>query len=402
MCNLSCRYCFYLGKEFLYPDTSGFKMPEAVLREYTRQYLAKPGGEVTFTWQGGEPTLLGLDFYEKALSFQEEYNTANKVVRNTLQTNGLKIDDSWAQFFRDHDFLIGLSLDGPEHIHNRYRKYKNGGDSFTQVRRGMDCLQKYDVKFNILGCVSDYSAQFPYKIYDFYRDEAETQYWQFIPIVERHHNRDRDVTEYSVSAEQYGDFLIRIFDRWVRNDIGKISVQIFDVAFRVYLGMNAGLCLFDETCGNALAIEHNGDLYSCDHFVETEHHLGNIGERTLNEMVALPVQNQFGQDKKATLPQYCRNCEVQFICNGGCPKNRFIRTPEGEPGLNYLCAGYKKFFTYIDPHMRYLAEKYKAGNTPEMMMAYIRNHPEQFVVEPKRNALCYCGSGKKYKMCCLQ
>jgi len=404
ICNLDCEYCYYLEKETLYPETTDFKMTDEVLRKFTRQYLSQPGDEITFTWQGGEPTLMGLDFFRRAVTLQKEYNTEGKTIRNSLQTNGVKLDNNWAEFFQDHDFLVGLSIDGPAHVHNKYRYFKGGQGSFDAVKAGLDTLKENGVEFNVLGCVNDYSARYPYEIYDFYTNEVGTRYWQFIPIVERSpgsNGGDVSLASHSVDAEQYGDFLIQIFNRWVRNDIGTISVQIFDIVFRVYLGMKAGLCLFDKTCGNALAIEHNGDLYSCDHYVETEYHIGNVATSTLNEMVATPFQRQFGQDKESRLPAYCQNCEVQFLCNGGCPKNRFITTPDGEPGLNYLCAGYKKFFHYVDPYMRFIAQQYNAGAPPEQMMEYIRSHPDEFVGDISRNDPCYCGSGKKYKKCCI-
>jgi len=344
--------------------------------------------------------LMGLDFYKKVVEFQHKYNNGEKRVQNSLQTNGVQLDDEWAEFLSRNGFLVGLSIDGPKHIHNRYRRYKGGQGSFDAVTRGMEYLQKHNVQFNVISCVNDYSGRYPLEIYDFFLEKAGTAYWQFIPIVERVPGNSGEVADHSVDPEQYGDFLITIFNRWVRHHLGEISVQIFDIAFRSYLGMNPGLCLFEETCGYSLAVEHNGDLYSCDHYVEPEYHLGNLTETSLKELVFQPFQQKFGEDKRDTLPRYCQECEVQWLCNGGCPKNRFRKTPDGEAGLNYLCAGYKKFFNHIDPYMRFIAPQYRNGAHPRQMMQHIRNHPEQFVDDVGRNDPCYCGSGQKYKKCC--
>jgi len=400
ICNMDCAYCFYLEKEGLYPETSDFRMRDDVLHRYIEQYIAQPGDQVTFTWQGGEPTLLGVEFFRKAVELQRRFNSQGKEIRNTLQTNGILLDEEWAEFFWEHNFLIGLSIDGPDHVHNKYRPFKGGQESFDAVKRGMEILSEHGVEYNLLGCVNEYSSRFPIAIYDFYLENSGTKYWQFIPIVERDLSTPSGVSSESVAPDMYGDFLITLFNRWVRNDIGRVSIQIIDTAFRVYLGMKAGLCIFEETCGNALAIEHNGDLYSCDHFVEPGHRLGNVMETSLSEMVGSPQQRQFGRVKSGTLPEYCQQCKVRFLCNGGCPKNRFSETPDGEDGLNYLCAGYKKFFQYIDPYMRYLARAYQSGRTTAEMMGYIRGHPEEFVGDIGRNDLCYCASGRKYKKCC--
>jgi len=306
ICNLDCAYCYYLSKERLYPG-SRFCMSDGLLEEYTRQYIkAQRVPEMTFAWQGGEPTLMGLDFFRLAVECQQKYRRPGVHIHNALQTNGTTLDDEWCHFFRKHNFLVGISLDGPRELHDAYRVDKGGKPTFDRVMGGVE----WD---------NDTGFQ-----------EGEK------------------ATKRSVAGRQYGDFLIAIFDEWVRRDVGRVFVQIFDVALAAWLGQRPGLCTFEETCGTALVMEHNGDLYSCDHFVEPRHRLGNIQEIPLIEMVGSKQQRQFGLAKRDTLPRYCRECQARFICNGGCPKNRILRTPDGEPGLNYLCEGYKAFFTHID------------------------------------------------------
>lgn len=401
ICNLDCQYCFYLSKQNLYPDTQDFKMKDEVLEEYVKQYIEQPADDVTFTWQGGEPTLMGLDFYKKVIDYQKKHNPENKTIHNSLQTNGVKLNDEWAQFFHDHNFLIGISIDGPAKFHNKLRYYKGGKNTHQNVMRGIDYLQKHEVEYNIICCLNRYNADHPFELYDFFKEEAGTPYWQFIPIVETNPHGKQGLADYSILPDQYGYFLTNVFNRWVHNDIGNISIQMFDVAFRVYMGLNPGLCIFDETCGSALAIEHNGDLYSCDHYVETDFNLGNIMDSNLNEMVTHEKQVEFGQYKKTSLPTYCQNCDVRFLCNGGCPKNRINKTPDGEDGLNYLCDGFKKIFHHMDPYLSFLSQQYKSGVPIPRIMNYFNTHPTKFIgKEPGRNDLCYCGSGKKFKQCC--
>lgn len=399
ICNLDCTYCFYLEKEKLYPGTRRFAMSDETLEAYVCQYLQQPGPVVDFAWQGGEPTLMGLDFFRRAVAFQQRHRPEGKRVRNMLQTNGTFLDDDWCAFLKEHSFLVGLSIDGPREINDRHRVDKGGKGSFDRVMRGLECLQRHGVDFNLLCCVHRGNADAPMEIYDFF-DGLGAPYWQFIPIVERVPGT-RSVTPRTVPAEQYGEFLVRLFNRWVRNDVGRISIQIFDVALRVYAGLNPGLCIFQESCGSALALEHNGDLYSCDHFVDPDHLLGNINETPMQELAVLPQQQQFGTDKRDALPAWCRRCEVRALCNGGCPKNRFITTPGGEEGLNFLCAGYKRFFSHIDPYMRVMASEYRRGRDPAGVMAYLRQDPLAFAPEGiGRNDLCFCSSGRKFKSCC--
>lgn len=401
VCNLDCSYCYYLDKTRLYPGADEFRMSEETLEEYVRQYLQQPAPVVTFTWQGGEPTLMGKEFFERAVELQQQYKPEGTRVENTLQTNGTLLDEEWAAFFGEHDFLVGLSLDGPKPLHDYYRADKGGEGSWNRVVRGLGYLKEYEVEHNVLCCVNAHNAEHPYEIYECFQD-LDLQFWQFIPVVEQKPGTAEQTTDRSVGPEQYGDFLTQIFNRWVRNDVASVSVRLFDVCLRTYLGMDPGLCVFEETCGDALALEHNGDLYSCDHFVDPDHLLGNIHERPMNELRTRPRQQQFGTDKKQRLPSCCRDCSVQFLCNGGCPKNRFVTAPDGEDGLNYLCAGYFNFFRYVDPYMRLMAREYAQGRPPENIMSLVRRNPKPFKPDDLgRNDLCYCGSGKKYKYCCL-
>jgi uncharacterized protein len=362
--------------------------------------------EVTFGWQGGEPTLMGLDFFERAVALQEKYRRPGMKVVNALQTNGTMLNDAWCRFFAEHQFLIGLSIDGPRELHDAYRVDKGGRPSFDRVMAGLELLKKHGVEFNILTTVHAANAGHPLEVYRFLRDEVGTQFIQFIPIVERDNQsgfqEGERVTERSVTGRQYGAFLIAIFDEWVRRDVGRIFVQIFDVALSAWVGQRPGLCVFEETCGAALAIEHTGDLYACDHFVEPDYHLGNVADIPLIEMVGSEAQAQFGQDKRDKLPRYCRECEVRFVCNGGCPKNRIIRTPDGEAGLNYLCDGYKAFFMHIDRPMHMMADELRARRAPANVM--LRLVQEQVELDGQlaraaRNDTCPCGSGRKFKYC---
>ncbi|MCH8292307.1 anaerobic sulfatase maturase [Candidatus Poribacteria bacterium] len=402
ICNLDCEYCFYLDKEKLYPNTQSFRMTDELLENYVRQYIeAQQINEVTFAWQGGEPTLMGVDFFRRAVEYQYKYRRPGMRIQNTFQTNATLIDDEWATFFKRNNFLIGVSIDGPPELHDKYRYDKRGRPSSDAVIRGLEFLQKHEVDYNILCVLNDYNGDFPLEVYRYFK-ALGAQFLQFIPAVE--HLGGKNVTDRSIRARQYGQFLCAIFDEWVVNDIGKIFVQIFDISLEAWLGYPPSLCIFSETCGNAMAIEHNGDLYSCDHYVDPNYYLGNIMETPLKEMVESPFQRKFGTDKKDTLPQYCRECEVRFVCHGGCPKNRFIKTPAGEEGLNYLCAGYKMFFNHIDQPMKLMCAAIQAGRPADSIMPLMRQKKQQQQVPQRvgRNSPCPCGSGKKYKQCCLK
>jgi len=389
-CNLDCKYCFFLSKEMLYPG-SRFRMADDLLETYVRQLLeSHRDPQVTIAWQGGEPTLMGLDFFKRAVQLVEKYRKPGQSVSHTIQTNGTRIDDEMAAFFKEHNFLVGLSVDGPKDIHDAYRVDKGGAGTFDRVMKGWELLVKHGVDFNILCTVHAANAEYPLELYHFFRDELNAGFIQFIPIVERAapelidlanqgwHERpggDRPlysqhgslVTERTVGAAQYGRFLMTIFDEWVLRDVGKIFVLNFDQALANWVGQPS-VCVFQPTCGNALALEHNGDLYCCDHFVEPEYLLGNIKETHMLEMVASEKQRAFGQYKWNSLPKYCRDCEVLFACYGECPRNRFISTPDGEPGLNYLCAGYKLFFNHIDHPMKVMADLLRQGRYADEVM----------------------------------
>jgi uncharacterized protein len=382
-CNLGCQYCFFLSKDNLYPRDS-YLMDEATLDTYLRQlFEASPAGEVHVAWQGGEPMLRGLDFYRTAARLARKYLRPDQAIVNTMQTNGTLVDDEWAAFFKQHDFLVGISIDGPRELHDRYRVDKKGRGSFDDVVRGWRCLRAHGVEVNVLCTVHAGNASHPLEVYRFFRDELEAHYIQLIPIVERatpatisaanegwggQRGKDRPlykqegnlVTERTVDAEQFGQFLIAIFDEWVRRDIGKIFVTTFDVALGSWLGQH-NLCITAPTCGGALALEHNGDVYSCDHFVEPDYRLGNVKDATLETLVSSERQRRFGDAKFETLPSYCKTCPVLFACYGECPRNRFIATPDGEAGLNYLCAGYKAFFTHIDKPVTAMANLLRTG-----------------------------------------
>jgi uncharacterized protein len=375
ICNLDCQYCFFLAKEHLYPG-SKFRMADEVLETYIQQLLeSHQTPEVTVAWQGGEPTLMGLEFFQRSIELVEKYKQPGQQINHTIQTNGTRLDDDWGRFFKQHNFLVGLSVDGPQPLHDTYRVDKRGRGTFEQVMQGWQVLKAHQVDFNILCTVNAANGDRPLEVYRFFRDELGAEFIQFIPIIERV-NEDgstllqsgNQVTERSVQPEQFGQFLIGVFDEWVRRDVGKVFIQHFDAALANWVGVPPSVCIFSKTCGTALALEHNGDLYSCDHFVEPDYKLGNIRETHMIEMIASEQQQQFGQAKLETLPQYCRQCDVRFACNGGCPKNRFTETPDGEPGLNYLCAGYKIFFTHINQPMKMMTALLRQGRYADEIM----------------------------------
>ncbi len=415
VCNLDCAYCFYLEKEKLYPGKHDWAMSPEVLETYIRSYIeAQDAPAVTFAWQGGEPTILGVGFFQQAIELQAKY-AAGKRVENSLQTNGVLLDDAWCEFLAANGFLVGLSVDGPRELHDRYRVDKGGRPTFDRVMRGLDCLKKHGVEFNTLTVVQRDNSRHPVEVYHFLK-EIGSRFMQFIPVVERVAEQPdagglvliapgpvpARVTEWSVEPRQFGLFLCRIFDEWVRGDVGSHYVQIFDVSLESWYGLGSSLCIFRETCGSAMALEHNGDLYSCDHYVYPENKLGNIMDTPIGDLAASPQQLRFGVDKRDTLPRYCRECEFRFACNGECPKHRFTRTPDGEGGLNYLCPGYKLFFRHIDPYMRFMAEELRNERPPANVMDWVRAREESRTGAgaPGRNGPCPCGSGRKYKKCC--
>jgi uncharacterized protein len=370
VCNLDCAYCVFLSKEELYPGST-FRMQDDVLEAYVRQVIeAQRVPHVTISWQGGEPTLMGQPFFEKAVSLVKKHLRSGMTVEHTLQTNGTLLDEAWCEFFRKNDFLVGLSLDGPREMHDAYRVDKGGAPTFDCVRDAARLMQRHGVTFSVVCAVHAANGDRPLEVYRFLRDEVGTSLIQFLPIVERTtpDQEGRLVTERSVKPEQWGDFLIAVFDEWIRRDVGAVFVQMFDAALSSWLGIENPMCIFNEKCGASLAVEHNGDLYSCEHFVEPKHLLGNIARHHIRDLVATDQQRAFGDAKLSTLPAYCRACDVRFACHGECPRNRFTTTPDGEPGLNYLCAGYKAFFRHVDRPMRIMADLVRKGRYADEVM----------------------------------
>jgi uncharacterized protein len=358
-CNLNCEYCFFLKKKYLYPN-SDFRMSDTVMENYIRQTIqGQTGRNVTIAWQGGEPTLMGLDFFRRSLEAIEKSVRPGMQVEKTLQTNGVLIDEEWCRFLHENSFLVGLSLDGPRFLHDAYRRDKLGHSVFDRVVHSVRLLQQYEVEFNILCTVNAANSQHPLEVYRFFRDELKTPYLQFIPIVERDNETGNQqgnlITQRSVNPEQYGRFLIEIFDEWVRNDVGSMFVQFFDGVLASYLWGYSSLCVLSPRCGDAVALEHNGDVYSCDHFVEPKHLLGNMLQTQLRDLVSSEKQRTFGDSKWKKLPKQCRSCEFLFTCYGECPKNRVLRASDGEEGLNWLCEGLKAFFAHTKEPMQEMA-----------------------------------------------
>jgi uncharacterized protein len=386
LCNLNCQYCYYLEKQKLYPHTRQWTMPDTVLDSFIRQYIAaQDTPSVTFIWQGGEPTLLGREFFEKVVRLQKLY-AGGKRIENVLQTNGMLLDDRWGEFLARNRFLVGVSIDGPEELHDIYRRDKQGKATFGRVMRGLASLRKHKVEFNTLTAVNRKNSYAPLSVYRFLKEIGST-FIQFLPVVERLADTAEPkglrllkpemavpaaVSEWSVEPLQYGKFLCTIFDEWVRHDVASYFVQIFDVALESWVGLPQNLCVFNPRCASALALEHNGDVYSCDHYVFPENKLGNLRQTPLASLAESCQQRTFVQAKRHGLPRECVRCEVRFACNGECPKHRFVQSPEGETGLNYLCTAYKLFFKHIDPYMKFMANELKEDRAPANVMAWIR------------------------------
>jgi uncharacterized protein len=416
VCNLNCTYCYYLEKKKLYPGKTDFKLTEEVLEIFIKNYIeSQQVPVVTFTWQGGEPTLMGLDYFKKVIELQKKYSSG-KNIENSFQTNGTRLNNDWCKFFADNKILVGISIDGEEHNHDHYRKTNSGKASFKSVMRGIEMLHRNKAEFNTLSVVNGYNVHYASETYRFLK-RIGSGFIQFLPVVERiaNHNAeetlrlvspsfgpDARVSDWSVGAKDFGKFLITIFNEWVRTDVAQYYVQIFDATLANYVGEMPGLCVFSETCGDALVMEHNGDLFSCDHYVYPEYLLGNITDTPMIDLVKSQRQFDFGIDKRNKLPRYCLECDVRYACHGECPKHRFIPTPDGKPGLNYLCEGYKMFFKHVEPYMEYMAKELKAKRAPANVMQWIRNKDNQVVKQaiPERNDPCPCGSGKKFKHCC--
>ena len=371
-CNLGCEYCFFLKKNYLYPQ-SNFRMSDKIMESYIRQTIeAHKSPVVTIAWQGGEPTLMGIDFFRRSMEIIKKNARQGIQVENTLQTNGVLIDDEWCRFLQENNFLVGLSIDGPKYLHDIYRKDKKGNSVYSQVINAVRLMQKHRVEFNILCTVNAKNSQYPLEIYRFFRDELKTPYLQFIPIVERKNETGNqegtNITERSVQPRQYGKFLIEIFDEWVHNDVGSMFVQLFDGVLASYVRGYSSLCIFSPRCGEGVALEHNGDVYSCDHFVEPKFFLGNITKTHISDLVSCEKQHSFGESKYKTLPNYCSKCEFLFTCYGECPKNRVLTSPDGEQGLNWLCNGLKAFFAHTRNRMELLAGLLRGGSDASEIM----------------------------------
>jgi uncharacterized protein len=400
LCNLDCAYCYYLEKARLYPPGERFRMPEAVLERYIAQHIeASPGPAVLFVWHGGEPTLLGLDYFRTVVALQRRHRPAGRRVINNLQTNGTLLDEAWARFLAAEGFLVGLSLDGPAELHDRYRVTRGHRPTHAQALRAWRLLQRHRVPCDLLCAVHDQNVYAPVAVYRFFRDLG-ARGLQFLPVV-RPAAGGAGPGPGSVPAEAYGAFLCAVFDEWIRNDVGRITVQVFDEALKWACGVPRSLCLVRETCGDIPVVEHNGDVYACDHFVDPAHRLGNLRDTPLADLVDGPAQRAFGQAKRDTLPRHCRECDVLELCQGGCPKDRVLRTPEGEAGLNALCAGLRRFYRHVRPHVQDMARLWRAGQPLERVMAERRAASRAVSARAGRNDPCPCGSGRKYKQCCL-
>ena len=384
-CNLACEYCYYLEKLQLYRHDTRHVMSDEMLERFVKQYIeSQTMQQVLFCWHGGETLMLPLSFYEKVVRLQRQY-AQGRQIDNVIQTNGTMIDDRWAQFFHDQGWLVGVSIDGPEEFHDEYRRNKTGRPSWRQVMKGINCLNKHQVEWNAMAVVNDFNADYPLDFYQFFKDIG-CRYLQFTPIVERisTHPDGRhlasmaddvqaELADFSVTPEQWGHFLCTVFDQWVRNDVGSTFVQLFDTTLANWMGMEGSLCTMARECGHAGVMEYNGDVYSCDHFVFPEYKLGNICDNTLTEMMYSERQRAFGQNKYRSLPQQCKNCHYLFACHGECPKNRFSETAQGEPGLNYLCQGYYRFFEHVAPYMDFMKRELTAHRPPSNVMEAIKN-----------------------------
>ena len=381
-CNLQCSYCYYLEKSRLY-DASSQLMNDEMLELFIREYIhSQTTLEVLFTWHGGEPLLRPISFYERALELQRQYANGRRIA-NCIQTNATLIDDEWCEFFRKNNFLVGVSIDGPQMMHDSLRTSRRGESSYRDVMRGLRLLNRHRVEWNAMATVNAANVEHPLEFYRYFRDELDCQFLQFTPVVERRYmsggesrlmhaaEPSGELVPYSVTAEQWGRFLCAIFDEWVRHDVGRMFVQLFDSTLANWVGEAVGVCTMLKYCGHAAVIEHNGDVYSCDHFVFPEYKLGNLNEKSLSEMMYGRQQSEFGEAKHNTLPRQCRECKYEFACHGECPRNRFLTTADGEPGLNYLCTGYHAFFSHAATAMDYMRRQLQQGRPPANVMKWL-------------------------------
>lgn len=379
-CNLACKYCYYLEKNKLYPTAQRHLMSDEMLEQFTREYIeAQTMNQVLFTWHGGEPLLRSIDFYRKALSLQQKY-AGGRRIDNVIQTNGTLLTDEWCEFFAQNHWLVGISIDGPQPDHDHYRLTAAGKPSWKKVIQGIKLLKKHGVEWNAMAVVNAYNANHPLEFYRFFKENG-CQFLQFTPIVERltrHEDgrtlaslADKDeisLSEASVAPEQWGYFLCAIFDEWVRKDVGKIFVEIFDCTLANWMGISPGICAYSKECGHAGVMEHNGDVYSCDHFVFPEYKLGNIRDHSLIDMLYGEQQQEFSRLKHSSLPRQCKECDMEFACHGECPKNRFMKDKYGDSGLNYLCPGYYHYYQHVAPYMDYMKQELMAQRPPSNIM----------------------------------
>lgn len=382
VCNLACKYCYYLEKTNLYKDNkSKYVMSDSLLEKFIKEYInSQTMPQVLFTWHGGETLMRPLSFYQKVIELQKKYANG-RTIDNCIQTNGTLLNDEWCDFFHNNHWLVGVSIDGPQDFHDEYRKNKQGKPSFVKVMQGIKLLKKHQVEWNAMAVVNDYNADYPLEFYHFFKD-LECHYIQFTPIVERIHlnsdgrylanvlQKEEKLADFSVTPEQWGNFLCTLFDEWVKNDVGKYFIQIFDATLANWMGTQPGVCTMAPTCGHAGVMEFNGDVYACDHFVFPEFKLGNIYEKSLIEMMYGDKQSRFGLQKRDALPAQCKACKYLFACNGECPKNRFLTTEDGEFGLNYLCKGYYQFFDHIAPYMDFMKKELLAERAPANVMKF--------------------------------
>ena len=385
-CNLACKYCYYLEKNKLYPTAQRHLMSDEMLEQFTREYIeAQTMNQVLFTWHGGEPLLRSIDFYRKAISLQKKY-AGGRHIDNVIQTNGTLLTDEWCEFFAQNHWLVGISIDGPQEYHDHYRVTPDGKPSWEKVMQGISLLKKHRVEWNAMAVVNAYNAEHPLEFYHFFRDNG-CQYLQFTPIVERlteHEDgrtlasladdREIPLADASVTPQQWGNFLCTIFDNWVRHDVGKTFVEIFDCTLANWMGVLPGICAYSKECGHAGVMEHNGDVYSCDHFVFPEYKLGNIREQSLIDMLYGEKQQAFSRLKHTSLPRQCKECDMEFACHGECPKNRFEKDKYGEPGLNYLCQGYYQYYTHVAPYMDFMKRELLAQRPPANIMNVLKNN----------------------------
>ena len=385
-CNLACKYCYYLEKNNLYQNTPRHLMSDEMLEQFTREYIeAQTMPQVLFTWHGGEPLMRSIDFYKKALALQKKY-AHGKQIDNVIQTNGTLLTDEWCEFFAKNHWLVGISIDGPQEYHDHYRVTPAGKPSWEKVMQGIQLLKKHRVEWNAMAVVNAYNAEHPLEFYHFFRDNG-CQYLQFTPIVERlteHEDgrtlasladdREIPLTDTSVTPQQWGNFLCTIFDDWVRHDVGKTFVEIFDCTLANWMGVLPGICAYSKECGHAGVMEHNGDVYSCDHFVFPEYKLGNIRDQSLIDMLYGEKQQAFSRLKHTSLPRQCKECDMEFACHGECPKNRFEKDKYGEPGLNYLCQGYYQYYTHVAPYMDFMKRELLAQRPPANIMNVLKNN----------------------------